>query len=182
MTTQAVGGVGKSKASHPLNEPTVAVKNPKADLDRDAFLKLLVAQLKYQDPTQPADTSQMLAQSAQLTMVDRMNEMATAITKQVTTQRMSLAGNLVGRHISFLDEDGQMQTARVDTAKVEKDTITLVAGGFSVPYDAIASVHAGPVAPNQTQSAAQADNTDGSSNTDNSSSDSSSTGDTNTAA
>ena len=49
-------------------------------LDRDAFLKLLVAQLKYQDPTKPADASQMVAQSAQLTMVDRLNEIASQLT------------------------------------------------------------------------------------------------------
>ena len=32
--------------------------------DKDTFLKLLVAQLKYQDPSNPADSTQFLAQTA----------------------------------------------------------------------------------------------------------------------
>lgn len=138
--TAAVGAVGA--ASNPYTPAPTPVENPGAILDRDAFLKLLVAQLKYQDPTKPADASQMLAQSAQLTMVDRLNEMAEASQASAAAQRWSLAGTLVGREITFLDAEGVTQTARVETAQVVDDELTLIAGGHSVPYGAIISVHA----------------------------------------
>ena len=47
-------------------------------LDRDAFLKLLVAQLKYQDPSKPVDASEMISQSASLSVVDKLDQISTA--------------------------------------------------------------------------------------------------------
>lgn len=138
--TTAVGAVGA--AANPYEPAAAPVENPGAILDRDAFLKLLVAQLKYQDPTNPADSSQMLAQSAQLTMVDRLNEMAESFQASASAQRWSLAGTLVGHEITFVDSAGATQTARVETAQVVDDELTLIAGGYSVPYGAIVSVHA----------------------------------------
>ena len=39
----------------------------KNDIDKDMFLKLMVTQLKYQDPLNPADPDEFLAQTAQFT-------------------------------------------------------------------------------------------------------------------
>lgn len=128
-------------------EPAKRVENPGALLDRDAFLRLLVAQLKYQDPTKPADASQMLAQSAQLTMVDRLNELSTAYQAGAASQRLSLAGTIVGREITFVDDEGARVSAVVDSASVENDELTVTAGGYSVPFGAIVSVHAPVAAP-----------------------------------
>lgn len=111
-------------------------------LDREAFLKLLVAQLKYQDPTKPADTSQMLTQTAQLTMVDRLNEMTKAFNESAATQRLAVAGTIVGREVSFNDVDGYPVTARVDSARVTDGSLVLQAGDHVVPYDAIIAVMA----------------------------------------
>jgi flagellar basal-body rod modification protein FlgD len=116
--------------------------NPGAVLDRDAFLKLLVAQLKYQDPTNPADTSQMVTQSAQLTMVDRMNDIATALEEAASSDRLSLAGSLVGRDVTFVEEGGGEVTARVASVRFDHGDLTLLAGGFVVPLAAITQVHA----------------------------------------
>lgn len=109
-------------------------------LDREAFLKLLVAQLKYQDPTKPADTSQMLTQTAQLTMVDRLNEMAAAYQESAATQRLSLAGSLVGSNITFVDPEGLAVTARVDAASVTDGALVLSAGQYVVPYESVTGV------------------------------------------
>ena len=51
--------------------PTPAAA-PKQELDGEAFLALLVAQLRYQDPTSPLDTSEMMAQSTQLATMEQL--------------------------------------------------------------------------------------------------------------
>ena len=45
-------------------------------MGKDVFLKLLVAQLKYQDPSNPADSSQMMSQTATFTQVEKLEEIA----------------------------------------------------------------------------------------------------------
>lgn len=137
----AIGATGQSGTA-PAGTTPSGIDNPGATLDRDAFLKLLVAQLKYQDPTKPADASQMLAQSAQLTMVDRLNELVTAVTASTTSQRLSLAGTIVGRDISFTNPDGYEVTETVTTAKVGPDGVVVIAGPYEVPYEAITAVRA----------------------------------------
>lgn len=114
--------------------------NPGANLDRNAFLKLLVAQLKYQDPTNPADTSQIVTQSAQLTMVDRLNEMATSFQTANSLSRLSLAASMVGKNVSFRDPSGQFVWARVDGISVDGEEVTVAAGGYSLPLDAIGAI------------------------------------------
>ncbi|MDO5629447.1 MAG: flagellar hook capping FlgD N-terminal domain-containing protein, partial [Mobilicoccus sp.] len=47
-------------------------------LDADDFMKLLVAQMTYQDPSNPADTTAMMQQTASMAMLERVNEMSTS--------------------------------------------------------------------------------------------------------
>ena len=44
-------------------------KTPSQELDGDAFLMLMLEQLKNQDPTNPMDNSEMLAQQAQFSQL-----------------------------------------------------------------------------------------------------------------
>ena len=61
-------------------KPTAAPTNPTADnassnqLNENTFLKLLVAQLKYQDPMNPTDSTQFLTQTAQFTEVETLQK------------------------------------------------------------------------------------------------------------
>lgn len=134
-------GAGHGSQLDGANVGTSApVENPGALLDRDAFLKLLVAQLKYQDPTKPADTSQMVTQSAQLTMVDRMNDIALALDDAASSDRLALAGALVGRDVAFFDDAGAQITARVDAVRLDRGELTVLAGGYVVPLGAVTQV------------------------------------------
>jgi flagellar basal-body rod modification protein FlgD len=128
------------------DQPTTNMNGPNAMLDRDAFLKLLVAQLKYQDPTKPADASAMVAQSAQLTMVDRLNEISTQLTASASSQRLGLASSVVGKEITFLDADSVSHTEVVTSARIDGDDLVLIAGDFQVPMSSITTVGGTPAA------------------------------------
>lgn len=64
----------------------------KSNLDKDAFLRLLVTQLQYQDPLNPMDDKEFLSQMAQFTSLEQMNNMNANATK---TQAFSMIGKLV---------------------------------------------------------------------------------------
>lgn len=57
---------------------TIAV-NPKGALDSQAFMKLLLTELQYQDPTSPMDTDKMLTQTTQLSALEAQNATKTAM-------------------------------------------------------------------------------------------------------
>ncbi len=90
----------------------------KQELGQQDFLALLVAQIKNQDPSNPADNGQFLSQIAQFSMVDGIEKLGTSFDSiagnYFTGQAMS-ASQLVGREVltesnsAMLAEDGTLQ-------------------------------------------------------------------------
>jgi flagellar basal-body rod modification protein FlgD len=122
------------------------------EIDKDAFLKLMVAQLKYQDPLSPADPQQFLAQTAQFTSVEKLEHIATQVSEQTWAMALSTASGLVGQEITFLRMDGTTGKGVVTSATTDPDGIVLNVGDEEVPLGAITriapSVTAVPPAPN----------------------------------
>ena len=56
------------------------------DMDKDAFLQLLVAQMKYQDPLQPTSNTEYISQYAQFSQVEQMQNMAASVELQRASQ------------------------------------------------------------------------------------------------
>src|SRR3954462_15392882 len=65
-------------------------------LGKDAFRKLLVAQLKYQTADSPMDSSQFMAQTAQFSQLEAIQNMQKAQTNALTAQQSALATNMLG--------------------------------------------------------------------------------------
>src|SRR5918911_1466706 len=76
--------------------PATAQVDRNDQMGKDVFLKLLVAQLKYQDPSNPADSSQMMSQTATFTQVEKLEELAKQNAALLSLQRSSSAAALVG--------------------------------------------------------------------------------------
>ncbi|NMO50173.1 flagellar hook capping protein [Actinoplanes sp. TBRC 11911] len=95
--------------------------------DKDTFLKLLVAQLKYQDPSKPADSTQFLAQTAQFTQVEKLGDIA----DMLKSQRMVSAASLVGQNVTYMDEMGARQTGTISAAKLNGDSEPMLRIGNS---------------------------------------------------
>ena len=105
--------------------------------DKDTFLKLLVAQLKYQDPSKPADSTQFLAQTAQFTQVEKLGQIA----DMMQAQQLIGASALVGRTVTYQDANGATQTGVVTTVKLNGDSEpTLVVGNTDVQLSKVTEV------------------------------------------
>ncbi|GAB6188458.1 flagellar basal body rod modification protein [Marinitoga arctica] len=89
---------------------------PKKELDKDAFLKILMTQLKYQDPTNTMDDKEFISQMSQLSATEQIMNMSKSFQEMISSQ-MNLfkvqASNLIGK-----------------TVVVENNKINLT-GGFS---------------------------------------------------
>ena len=99
-------------------------------MDKNAFLKLLITQLQYQDPLNPMDNTQFVAQMAQFTALEQMQNM-----NQTTSN--SQAFSLVGKYIlaDVPDETtGALKTVggRVDAVAMQNGSPYLVVNGAQV--------------------------------------------------
>ena len=70
-------------------------------MDKDDFMKLFVAELQYQDPLEPLDSSAMLDQLSQLTLVEQSYNSNTALNNLLTAQNNSISLTAV----SFIGKD-----------------------------------------------------------------------------
>src|SRR3954451_5903316 len=109
---------------------------------KDIFLKLLVAQMKYQDPSNPASSSELMAQNATFTQVEKLEEIAKQNASLLALQRSSSAGALVGRTVTYSDETGAKQTGLVTSVRLGSGTTeaAVMGGGGSVAMGRIAEV------------------------------------------
>jgi flagellar basal-body rod modification protein FlgD len=117
----------------------------KAELGKDAFLNLLVAQLKYQDPSNPTDSSQFMQQTATFTMVEKLEEMAKAQTSMVNAQNLASATSLVGREISWT-EGTATKTGVVTAVQMNNGTAQLAVGDLTVDLSKVTKVTPAPAA------------------------------------
>ncbi|GAB1643313.1 flagellar hook assembly protein FlgD [Krasilnikovia sp. MM14-A1259] len=130
--------VNKTATSIYSNKTTTDAGSSKNLADQDTFLKLLVAQLKYQDPSNPADSTQFLAQTAQFTQVEKLGQ----IENVLKSQQLIGASALVGQQVSYKDDNGATQTGVVSTAKLNGDSDPiLVVGNMDVLLSKVTEVH-----------------------------------------
>lgn len=71
---------------------TSAANKSNSSLDKDAFLKLLVTQMQYQDPLEPTSNTEYMAQLAQFSTVEELQNLSTTFSNN---QAMNLTGQYV---------------------------------------------------------------------------------------
>ena len=89
-------------------EADKAVKNTTTGYDKDSFMQILVAQMKYQDPLEPTSNTEYIAQYAQFTQVEQLSNMAKAMA-------LARASEMVGKTVL-------VQTTNADTGKTVEVT------------------------------------------------------------
>ncbi|SCX38397.1 flagellar basal-body rod modification protein FlgD [Klenkia marina] len=113
-------------------------------MDKDTFLKLLVAQMKYQDPQAPTDSSALVSQTATYSQVEALQKLTEQNSTMLAMQRASSAGALVGKTATYVGEDGLAATGQVTSVILGNDTTdaTAVIGGKTIAVGRITAFSA----------------------------------------
>ena len=94
-----------------------------ATLNYDSFLKLLVAQMKNQDPTDPIDASEQMSQLASFSTVEQGIKTNKHLESLIQETSMSQAASLIGKYVS--SADGEMK-GLVKSVEIKSDGLTAI--------------------------------------------------------
>ncbi|MDR0322466.1 MAG: flagellar hook assembly protein FlgD [Treponema sp.] len=78
-------------------------KKPKQELGRDDFLKILITQLSYQDPSSPMEDKQFIAQMAQFSTLEQMTAMAQDFSKLTSMLMGNEASTALGKNVQITE-------------------------------------------------------------------------------
>ncbi|MDR2104089.1 MAG: flagellar hook assembly protein FlgD [Treponema sp.] len=84
-------------------------KNPQQNLGKDDFLKILITQLSYQDPTAPMEDKEFIAQMAQFSTLDQMTSMASDFARLRELISGNEAVNALGKSVELTEGDKFVQ-------------------------------------------------------------------------
>ncbi|MBM7865631.1 hypothetical protein GTO89_02390 [Heliobacterium gestii] len=142
---------------------TAATQSTGASLGKDDFLKLLITQMRYQDPLSPMDNSDMIAQMAQFSSLEQTQNVATnvkeltsTVEKAITSMTQFGGASLIGKEVTatldaldssgnaITDANGQTSTVEVSGAvsgyKVVDGKTVLVVNGQNVALERVTEV------------------------------------------
>lgn len=119
-------------------------RDPSADLDRDAFLQLLVKQLSYQDPLDPMTNEEFVSQLAMFGSLEQSINLNESFAQFLSFQQLTQASTLLGKDViclipyedSLIPASGTVESVMLvngvvylklsDGSEVELSTVVLV--------------------------------------------------------
>ena len=119
---------------------TPPTRTPKQSLDSEAFMQLLVTQLRNQDPSSPMDTNQMISQTTQLAMMEKLTNMDTTAQEGFALQMRQAGAALIGHTVSYLDKNGDTQTGLASSVSYAGAVPIVTVGDQKLALDAILGV------------------------------------------
>lgn len=135
MANSAVDSI--TSASKAYTKTTKSTKEEKSALDKDAFLQLLVTQMRYQDPMNPGDSTQYMSQLAQYSALEATMNIS-------ETMEKGNALNLVGEYVIMKTTDSsgkeQMVSGLVEYATVKNGDVLLSINDKYYPAEDLDSV------------------------------------------
>lgn len=142
--------IAKSAKAQSTSNNTATTRTPSRELSSDTFLQLLVMQMQYQDPLEPVQNTEMLAQLAQFSALEQSIKTNTSIvslqqdiqtlSQNVQSMSMSASQQMIGRYIEGSSIEGTPVKGKVDGVSIENGVVLLNVGLNKVPINQVQSV------------------------------------------
>jgi flagellar basal-body rod modification protein FlgD len=126
---------------------TTASTSTSSDLpgvDSKTFLNLLVAQLKYQDPTNPTSGTEFMAQTAQMYTVQALGEIEKQQTASAAAEGTLATSSMIGKTVTATTADGTSVSGVVSGVSVGTSGPMLQIGDKQAPLSGVTEITATP--------------------------------------
>ena len=132
---------------------SLSTEKQNAGVGKNAFMNLLATQLKNQDPLNPSKNDEMLAQLAQFSSLEQMqnlndNIVGLAVLQQSNAliQQLTDASALMGKEVKFTDPTTEAEIwGKVDSVRIVDGAAMLNIGGKDIPLVAVKEIGTPPV-------------------------------------
>ncbi len=119
--------------------PTTPVNPNQNFLSSDSFLKILAAELQYQDPLEPQSNSEFVSQMASFSGLDYQERIVDGIEALSLSSSLTQGAALIGTTVTFSGTDGAT-SGTVERLTVSDGAVTLVVDGREVPLGDVTAV------------------------------------------
>lgn len=108
-----------STSNSPSSGQAFGAANSLNDLDLDSFLDLMLAELQNQDPLNPLENDELLAQISQIREVGATDRLTETLNSVLLGQNIASATNLIGADVVALTEDGERVSGNVRRVSID---------------------------------------------------------------
>jgi flagellar basal-body rod modification protein FlgD len=120
--TTAKTGTASTSAATP--------ENPKSELGKNDFLKLMVAQLQAQNPLEPTNDTEYISELAQFSQLEQIGNLAQSSSQSASAQQVAQAVQLIGHTVSYADPTtGATVQGTVQNVEITSSGATLTVEG-----------------------------------------------------
>ncbi len=106
---------------------------------KEDFLKLFVAQLKAQNPLDPLEGHEFIAQLAQFTSLEQLTNLNASFSDMLKYQQLLGGSDLIGKNAAYLSTDGDSQGV-ISGIQISDGAIAAVIGSDEVPISNITEI------------------------------------------
>jgi flagellar basal-body rod modification protein FlgD len=118
-------------------------RDPSA-LGKDQFLKLLITQLKHQDPISPVEDKEFIAQLAQFSSLEQMQNLNTNLSDMMLAQQkltsLGQAMQMIGKEVELFTKEGENLFGRVTGVQFKNGWPEIIVGGKLYDFTEVAAI------------------------------------------
>ena len=134
-----------SNASSMASRSATAGTNPTStdafsNMTSSDFIKMLVAELQNQDPTQPVSNTEILQEVSQIKNIQSNAELTTTLQSVLLGQNLATASSLLQKTVTAMTSSGQSITGTVNAVSISNGDATLDVGGYAADLSSVTAI------------------------------------------
>ena len=132
----------RNQVSEANKQIGVQFEGQKTHLGKDAFLKLLITQLRHQDPTKPMEDREFIAQMAQFSSLEQMTNLNREVQSLYASNEAAKAASFLGKDVDAINPlTGEMVSGKVQSVTFAENQIFLRVNNRDVALENVRAIH-----------------------------------------